>query len=298
MRLCAEWNVLLDPKMPDAKPPTVHVLIPTDTWLGVEVARLICDRMRRDGMSASVDDPIDGMNASDAKAFNNAVGNFAGMIAEKTRQYRGYTIIFNLTGGLKGFNNVIHSLATVYGAMVVYKHETGVLIKLPALPMTLEPKAIVEPSLRALRRLELDLPPDQDLKDEALLIEVVGDSAAASMWGKALFESTRDAFYSERILEVPSERVVYGPRFLESAIAIAPNRIKDLNVKIDMLVKCVEMDSWLSGVDLKPLKGNALTKERPSTHEIDAWHDGAACRIFLHKDGVKWVLDKLGNAYH
>jgi hypothetical protein len=35
-----------------------------------------------------------------------------------------------------------------------------------------------------------------------------------------------------------------------------------------------------------------------STHEIDAWHDGGAKRIFGHYEGGVFVLDRLDEALH
>ena len=52
----------------------------------------------------------------------------------------------------------------------------------------------------------------------------------------------------------------------------------------------------VSSLDLKALRGNPRP---PSTHEIDAWSDGDAKRIFGHFEGGNhFVLDKLDSGLH
>ena len=48
-------------------------------------------------------------------------------------------------------------------------------------------------------------------------------------------------------------------------------------------------------LDFKQIKGKAMS---PSTHEIDAWSDKDAKRIFGHYEGDAFVLDKLNKGLH
>lgn len=307
MRLSAELNVLLDPGAPHAKLPkgmVQHYLIATDTWLGRSVAELLQAQMNRLGMSVEVVRRFAGLSATDATNFRSAVGAFAGWFAETSRNFAESKITFNLNGGLKGFNSFVCSIAHLHGASVVFKHEHGNgIIEIPALPERLDGTRWVRRHLEALRRLNQNLAVSTYTEGEELFIDRTDDLQDMTLLGKFLFESCRREIYESEVLPPPSARLVFGERFLASVKGLDGSFRARINEKLDKLAYVVEADVRLSGVDLKPLVGDALKKSAPSTHEVDAWHDGAAMRLFLHeeKHGAQkpvWVIDRLGSPFH
>ncbi|MFM7559507.1 MAG: hypothetical protein ACKO5O_05535, partial [Cylindrospermopsis raciborskii] len=79
---------------------------------------------------------------------------------------------------------------------------------------------------------------------------------------------------------------------------ISADRLILINERIDQLAKNLESGGEynVSSLDLKALKGNP---RRPPIHEIDAWSDQDAKRIFGHfESGNHFVLDKLDSGLH
>ena len=63
---------------------------------------------------------------------------------------------------------------------------------------------------------------------------------------------------------------------------------------LDDLARYLETGQDQRSFDFKPLKGVPL----PPTHEMDAWADQDAKRIFGHYEGQVFVLDRLDKALH
>jgi hypothetical protein len=73
-----------------------------------------------------------------------------------------------------------------------------------------------------------------------------------------------------------------------------------INEKMDDLARYVESNRTINppSLDFKMLKGGA---RQGSTHEIDAWRDGSAKRIFGHFDPRNpshFIVDRLDKALH
>jgi hypothetical protein len=90
---------------------------------------------------------------------------------------------------------------------------------------------------------------------------------------------------------------VFAETFKKSCENETPEHLEEVNGTIDQLAKMQENDSKhnLPSLNFKVLKGKPV---RGSTHECDAWHDGAAKRIFCRIDGEAIILDRLDNALH
>jgi hypothetical protein len=68
-----------------------------------------------------------------------------------------------------------------------------------------------------------------------------------------------------------------------------------VNERIDDLARFLEKGVSLARLDFKALAGNPVP---PSTHEMDAWANQDAKRIFGHWEEAVFVLDRLGEALH
>ena len=77
---------------------------------------------------------------------------------------------------------------------------------------------------------------------------------------------------------------------------LAADRLELINNRIDQLNKHLADNHYNPpSLDFKQLKGKSMA---PSTHEIDAWSDQDAKRIFGHFEGRIFVLDKLDKGLH
>ena len=84
-------------------------------------------------------------------------------------------------------------------------------------------------------------------------------------------------------------------RFIEDVQSLPPERKKIINERIDELAKCLNTKNYNPpSLDFKPLK----TPYKCSTHELDAWSDLDARRIFGHFEKRVFVLDRLDKGLH
>jgi len=275
-----------------------HVLIATDTWLGGQTTRLVADWLRSHGHSTALIHATD-VQTADFETFRLGNNELLGQLARQLPVYRekGYWVVFNLTGGFKGVNGFLQAVGSVYADEIIYLFErSSHLLRIPRLPVQLDPVAVVEPHLLALRRLDLGLDVPADTPIHESMIDRIDDEITLSSMGHFLFESAKDSLYKKSVHPPPSDRVRFGPRFLSSA-KIFKDRWREINLRLDQLARLIEdQSSHLKGLDLKPLKGK---KRTISTHEIDLWSDGATGRAFLHRDDDgAWVVDTIGPALH
>ncbi|MGB3493954.1 MAG: hypothetical protein WBA57_14590 [Elainellaceae cyanobacterium] len=68
-----------------------------------------------------------------------------------------------------------------------------------------------------------------------------------------------------------------------------------VNQRIDDLTVFLATGKNISRLDFKPLKSNPCL---PSTHEMGAWADQSAKRMFGHVENNVFVLDKLDDELH
>jgi putative CRISPR-associated protein (TIGR02619 family) len=277
----------------------VHVLLCTDTWLGSETARLVHDWLVRHGVKAQVYRQPD-LRTVSVSEFQLALSDLTRWCAETLPGYRasGYRVVFNLTGGFKSVNGFLQALAMIHADETVYVFEgEQTLLRLPRLPMRMTEPEHVRMHLPSLRRLGLDLPEDAKGIPETFLLSLDG-AVTLSPWGSAVWQEHKRTIYGEQLWPSPCQKLRYGPGFEASVArhAPSPDRRRMVNERIDDLARFLEKKANLARLDFKALAGDPVP---PSTHEMDAWADQDAKRMFGHweEDSV-FVLDRLGEALH
>lgn len=295
-QLSAELNGLLA-YLQRGKHGTVHhMLLHTDTWLGRESAQLVHAWLAEyvNGGTAELLSEL-GLRTSTLAEFQFALADLTRALADRLDGYRtaGYQVVFNLTGGFKSINGYLQTVGTFYAHEQFYLFEGSkdVMI-IPRLPVTLDPQPTFREHLATYRRLGAKLPVTTDAVralPETLVVRLDND-VALSAWGELLWQEQRPMLYREQIHASPSTKLIYGSKFLHSTRSIDPSRIEILNGRIDDLARYLETGVNPRSLDFKQLRG---TPKPGSTHEIDAWSDDGARRLFGHYDNEIFVLDEL-----
>lgn len=294
----AELNSLLAlgdgsvPMMPDQ-----HLLLPSDTWMGRETAAIVADWLRANGASVTVFD-TKGLRGDRLASFQASLPLLVKELIETLRTYRrsGYRIVFNLTGGFKSFNGFLASLAPHYADETVYLFESSAEpLRIPHLPVRLALGDAVEEHLPTLRRMARGLPVS-DAEARALPPLLTFEAAPGlwmlSEWGEVVWDQEHRALYEQKLRAAPSGQIVYGDRFAASVNPVSPQRTYAVNERLDDLAVFLETGQTVKRLDLKKLRGSP----KPGlTHELDAWADGGAKRIYgTLRDGV-FTADHLGD---
>lgn len=278
-----------------------HILICTDTWLGEVATKFVSQWLKDAGLNVDIYKQKD-LQTKEWLSFQLSLSDLVKTIAEKCRIYKeaGYHIIFNLTGGFKSVQGFMQALAMIYADESVYVFESGdELLRIPRLPVQWNAGSEIKEHIFVFRRLGMKLPirhGDIGSISGLFLFNIEGDYCF-SAWGEVAWDQHRKEIYSEKLWPSPSKKIVYGPAFEKSLQKLSGNRLAEVNTKIDMLARHLEKgkDYNLKGLDFKPLAGNPV---QGSTHELDAWHDQDAKRIFGHFDKDIFFLDKLDKALH
>lgn len=281
----------------------VHILIHTDTWLGTAAAELIQAKLESYGVTPQLN-RVESLTTRSRQSFDEGLRQLVDWAAKTLPGYRAnkYHIIFNLVGGFKSVQGFMQTLGMFYADEIVYIFESGSeLLRIPRLPVDLNATAqkIMRDHASLFRRLDV-LGPQSDEKNlhniPESMLERADGLVDLSPWGKLIWEAFRPELYSKRLLDSPSNRILFEPSFKEDARNLPKDRYIILNERIDDLMRYLENQTNVNRLDIKPLKNK--DKFRPSTHEADAWADADCRRIFFHYESGVAVLDRLTKPLH
>lgn len=277
-----------------------HCLLVTDTWLGRKTAELIEAWLRNHGQYSVQQRQLQDLRTDSLKEFQVAMSELVCWCDETLSGYRdkGWRVIFNLTGGFKSVQGFLQTLALFYADEAVYVFQSsGELLRLPRLPVRLEVNEVLEKHLAEFRRMarQLRVTDQEAATIPHTLLWIDEGCATLSPWGELVWNQGYRDLYRKRLWDSPSPKIRYDPKFVDSRKELAGGRLQIINERIDDLAVKVETGRSLSRLDLKPLKGDPRP---PSTHEIDAWSDQDAKRIYGHYEDDVFVLDALGKALH
>jgi putative CRISPR-associated protein (TIGR02619 family) len=277
-----------------------HLLLCTDTWLGEETANLVRDKLESWGFSVEIRRQTD-LQTQNLQAFQLALSDLVVWCEETLIPYREkrYRIVFNLTGGFKSVQGFLQTLALFYADETIYIFETGgKLLRIPRMPVRMVEEDSIRTHLETFRRIANNLEVTElQGAPETFLLPMDG-KYALNAWGELVWKQTHGQIYGEKLHPSPSRRIRYGKDFEKSVTTHAPNAERRImvNDKIDQLARHLESSNYNPpSLDFKPLKGNPLP---PATHEMDAWADQDAKRIFGHFENEVFILDKLDKALH
>ncbi len=263
-----------------------HILLATDTWLGRETARIVEAWLQGKGINnVQIWDDIGGLRTDNLHNFHCAVAELVRRLHETLPGYKdsGYQIIFNLTGGFKSIQGILQTLAQFYADEAVYIFETSKeLLRIPRLPLTLDILPTIEKHLKTWRRLALGLSVDpescQEIPDSFLL--KIDNDIALSPWGELVWQQSKRKIYEERLWEPPSDRITWSKDFEKAVNELPPDRRYEINKRMDELALHLERADHPNPRSLHCHKLSGSSPFPGCTHEIYAWSDRNAARIF------------------
>lgn len=285
----------------EARRRDVHVFLASDTYVGRLTRDLAMEWLGEQGFEQVMPLDVSGIRTSSLADFRLGTSELLERVDALVRSQREarHACRFNLSGGFKSVNAFLQLLGALWADEVFFVFEgSRELIRIPRLPLTLDVEGAVREHLGLIRRLvalgSVPMGEGRALPD-GFYFESDG-KIALSQWIEALYQPLRPRLYEETLWPSWSDRVVFGPAFRGSTDGLPPDRLRRLNERIDDLCRhTFEPERPLQRLDLKPIRGPAI---QGSTHEADAWADGSAKRLFLHREGASWVIDRLGTALH
>jgi len=279
-----------------------HVLLHTDTYQGIEAVKIVEAYLAQRGLNVSTQTFPD-LRADTIENFRRGLSEVISWCENTLPTYRKhqYHIAFNLTGGFKAIQGWMQTLGMFHADEIVYIFESeNELLRIPRIPVAIDDGArkTVELHLDLFRRLAA-IGATCALHDcqgvpEAFFY-VLNDEAELSPWGKLVWERCRRVIYAAKLHNAPSSQIRLADKLKKAATELPPDRLIQLNERLDDLARYQWDATNLNRLDFKPLQGNPRA---PSTHECDAWADQAAWRLFAHFEGRILILDDLGPGLH
>jgi len=280
----------------------IHFLLATATYQGQKTAGIIQSWLEQHGCCVQIASISKYLNVNNTENFRIAMSELVEWAEDTLPGYRKshYKIVFNLTGGFKSVNGFLQAMGMFYADECVYIFQSSSeLLRIPRLPVKLDPEGIIQENLTIFRRLAQDetLPLEMCRAIPETLLHQVGDEVELSEWGELLWNRCKDDYYSEQLLEPLSPKIRYSESFQKTFASLPPDRKIIVNERLDQLSRCLATNQNYNpkSLDFKALKKNPCP---PSTHECDAWSDLDAKRIFGHFEHETFVIDKLDKGLH
>ncbi len=290
--------ILMEQSPPE--PRDAIYLISSDTYLGNITFGLVRDYLERKKLDVR-ELRIAGLQTKSSEDLRGAFIQLVREVDAIHGQYKPQAarLIFNLTGGFKAVQGFLQTLSAIYADETVYIFEQeSDLMRIPKLPLKIVPQDYILQNVTLWRRLEACLPVDAG--GVAALPETFyypyDGGFMLSEYGELVWKGLKGDLYSQKLWDPPSELIIYAVGFPTSCAGLPPDRLFLLNRRIDDLADHLEnrRQRGLQSLDLKQLK----VPLGASTHELDAWADQVAKRVFCHYEGKRLVLDRLGQALH
>ncbi len=277
----------------------MHFLIRTDTYQGQEAARLVEKWLSNKDMMVQIQN-IEGLTTKSFEDFHRGILELVKWIEEIIPGYEksGFHIVFNLVGGFKSVQGYLNTLGMFYADEIVYIFEasSSELIRIPRLPIHLDPEGVVKKQLNIFRRMSIygEIPLNEVEGIPESLLDKRENRVGLSIWGQAVWGRSKEEYYKKELLPPPHQQIKYGNNFAKAVSEyIGTDRAILINKRIDDLGIFLNSNRKYNpnSLDFKPLQGKPL---RESTHECDAWSDKDAKRIFCHWEENTLVLDTIG----
>jgi putative CRISPR-associated protein (TIGR02619 family) len=299
-RFSAELNGILSYEDEfDEKPLMHHVLVVTDTFVGQTAAAILSSWLQENRQSAETW-VIKDLRTAEGAELRTALSGIVPVLMERTENAsrEGWHVVFNLTGGFKGVNGFLQTAAMLWADETIYVFEgSKELMHIPRLPIQVDTGQITGKQFDMFRKLGFGDEVDADDARKAgiagsLLFEL-GGKAVLSEWGKLVWEDVHRKVSAQKLLEPMHPDIIFSDKFRHSVKGIAPDRMRLVNKALTAFAKSLngEPEGNLNSLDFHPVRGKGKFL---STHQIDAWSDKDARRIFMHEQDGRWIMDELG----
>lgn len=271
-KISAELNALVTFYDGNFKRDDYHLLLYTDTYLGKQTSNIIEYFLRHKGLQVQKLLAKD-LKTSSVEEFQLSLSEVIKDLSEIIDGYKnsGYEIIFNLTGGFKGSNSFLQTMASLYADKSIYIFETAKeLLTIPRLPIKLD-EALFENNINIFRSLELGLNIDSKEVEKLpkSIINRIGDEYIISPWGEIAWQKYKNERYQKSIIHPISDKIKYSENFKKDVNSLNPSELYELNKTIDNLEKYIKTKENLKSLHYHELKGEISKKYSHEFYPFD-----------------------------
>ena len=292
-KLSAELNALLRYYKDRFNKKDYYKLLHTDTYLGQKTAEIIEYYLKSQNLNVVSYSPKD-LKTSNIEEFHISLSDLVKDLSEELEGYRssGYKIVFNLTGGFKGVNNFLQTMASLYANESIYIFEnSNELLRIPRIPIKID-KRVFEDNINSFRALDIGI----DIKKEELesihktLINQIEDEYMLSPWGEIVWQKFKMEYYQNNLLNSITAKVEYSESFKKDFDALSQKEKYQINKSIDKLENYLNNGLNLRSLRYHELKGDIA---KQYSHEFYPFDGGDSRRCYCNEKDGRVVLEKI-----
>ncbi|MBE8233045.1 MAG: putative CRISPR-associated protein [Endozoicomonadaceae bacterium] len=292
-KLSAELNALLSYYDNHFDTSHVYRLLHTDTYLGKKTADIIEYYLRSQGVNVTTYTATD-LKTANLEALQLALSDVVKELSEEIEGYRNndYKIVFNLTGGFKGINSFLQTMASLYADESIYIFETGdELLRIPRMPIKID-EMIFEKNIKHFRALDIgiDINPKKLENIQKTLINKVDNEYTLSAWGEIVWQKYKISYYGKNGLDSLTGKIEYSDSFSKDFTQLSKKEKYQLNKSIDALEKYIAKK-----VNLQSFRYHKLTGKiaKHYSHEFYPFDGNDSRRCYCNEKGGKIILERI-----
>ena len=293
-KLSAELNALLRYYNNNLDKSDFYKLLHTDTYLGRKVAEIIEYYLISKGLKNVSTYTTKDLKTSNIEEFQFALSDLVKDLSEELDGYKSskYKIIFNLTGGFKGINSFLQTMASLYADESIYIFETGdELLIIPRIPIKID-EEIFKENIDIFRALDIGISVAEKKLSliHRTLINKIDNDYTLSPWGEIVWQKFKIEYYKKNLLNSISGKIEFSENFKNNFNSLNENEKYQLNKSVDKLENYLINKFNLKSLNYHALKGNI--SERYS-HEFYPFDGNDSRRCYCNELNNKIVLEKI-----
>jgi len=270
-----------------------YKLLHTDTYLGQKTAEIIEYYLKSQGLTVDSYSPKD-LKTSNLEEFHIALSDLVKDLSEELDGYRnsGYKIVFNLTGGFKGVNSFLQTMASLYANESIYIFEnSSELLRIPKIPIKID-KKIFEKNINIFRALDINIDIDKKILKyiPETLINKIDEDYILSPWGEIVWQKFKMEYYRENLVDSITKKIEYSENFTKDFISLSREDSYQLNKSIDKLESYLNNGVNLRSLRYHKLKGNIAEQY---SHEFYPFDGNDSRRCYCNERNGKIILEKI-----
>jgi putative CRISPR-associated protein (TIGR02619 family) len=291
-RLSAELNALITFYGGNFNNKDFHLVLHTDTYLGEKIAEILEFFLTSKGVACNKFRAKD-LKTSSVEEFEWALGGVVKDLSEIIDDYKisGYEIIFNLTGGFKGVNSFLQTMASLWADKSIYIFESSSkLLEIPRMPITIDYK-LFENNLEEFLKLERGERVNLENIPKSIVLKL-GDEYVLSPWGEIVWQKFKSEYLKENLINPYKERITFSNEFKKDFQKLNPHEKSQLNKKLIELSKMIKTNKEYNPSSLRyhSLSGEIASKYKYEFYPFDG---NDSRRVFCNETNGKIVIEKI-----
>jgi len=203
-------------------------------------------------------------------------------------QESGYEIIFNLTGGFKGVNSFLQTMASLYADRSIYIFESGdELLEIPRMPIKID-EEFFRDNFDILRKIEKNINVNVSLPSSIVI--KIAQEYTLSPWGEIVWQKYKIDYFKNNLLKPITNKIKYSKELEKDFEKLSSNEKYQFNKSIEKLEDFILHGDNLKSLRYHTLSGNISQKYNAEFYPFDG---NDSKRAYCNEDNGVITIEKI-----